>query len=229
MTKSVEQQVSELVDGELDAKEMDSVLSALRKDARLSRQWERSFVVREALRQGLPKCLHNDIASRVRKALESEPSYLLPSAASRNHVSYTSSPPLHTASTFKRKAVVGLAAAASVMLVVGAVVVKMEVSTVAELSESPQFVQPAPVSASFAAAPSAAMPSVTVVSVFPATTPPNYSPTQNAQQVWDHLPPQPGLSLDAYLVDHSAYSENNTVRGFLPYARVVGYPTQAKP
>ncbi|MDH4273599.1 MAG: sigma-E factor negative regulatory protein [Gammaproteobacteria bacterium] len=221
MSKSVEQQISELVDGELDVKDIDSVLSALRKDPRLMRQWERAFTMREALRQGLPKRVNHDIAQRVRKAMESEPTYLLPphARASHPHERFHAT---HV-SPLRRKAVLGLAAAASVFMVVGAVVVKMNVSTLVEVEESS-------VTASVANQVAPMVPGVTMVSTNtarPALQFTDVHTPQNTQQVWDR---QPGLNLDEYMLDHSAYSaNNNTVRGFAPYARVVGYPTQGTP
>lgn len=183
-------------------------------------------MMREAMRQGLPKAVHQDIASRVRKSLESEPSYLLPSTQ-RSQQSFSSKTTHAPAKMvdFKKRAVTGLAMAASVVMVVGAVVVRLNQPTVA-VEESASVVAQRSIAVPTIAQSNAS--SVTTVSVHPA---PLYQasatnlPTQSGQ-VWDHLPVQQGLSMDEYLFDHSSYSENNTMRGILPYARVVGYSSQ---
>lgn len=68
--------LSGLVDGELDARDAQVVLEAVKRDAELRERWHHYLLIGDALRGG--GTLHRDITGQVMAALEDEPVVLAP-------------------------------------------------------------------------------------------------------------------------------------------------------
>lgn len=72
------EQVSALLDGELSTDAAVEVLDALSWDDELRGRWERYQLVREAMRNSLPKYIGPDLAGGISRKLEAEPAILAP-------------------------------------------------------------------------------------------------------------------------------------------------------
>ncbi|QKT02405.1 sigma-E factor negative regulatory protein [Ectothiorhodospiraceae bacterium 2226] len=78
MSKEDREHISALVDGQVDAREEQSLLDRLGKDAELRAAWGRYHLIGDALRNDLPVAVDTGIAARVSAALEQEPAILAP-------------------------------------------------------------------------------------------------------------------------------------------------------
>ena len=76
---SLHENISSLYDDELDANDLDQVVSSLKQDEKQKQIWGRYGVIGDAMRRNLPDNLSHDLLSRVQIALESEPPLLVPS------------------------------------------------------------------------------------------------------------------------------------------------------
>lgn len=74
------EQLSALVDDELDQREMDDALAWLAKDTEASARWARYNLIRDTLHKNLPDQLADGLQQRVHAALENEPHILAPQA-----------------------------------------------------------------------------------------------------------------------------------------------------
>jgi hypothetical protein len=71
------QQLSALVDNELEGDEAATLLSGLGRDAQLRTHWERYHLISDALSNHLTSHLGPELVDRVRAVVEQEPSYLI--------------------------------------------------------------------------------------------------------------------------------------------------------
>lgn len=71
--------LSGLIDGELEARDAQAVLEAVRNDAELHERWRHYQLIGDALRGG--GALHQDITARVMSAIAEEPVVLAPRRA----------------------------------------------------------------------------------------------------------------------------------------------------
>lgn len=78
-TAAAASQLSALIDGELDHREVDLVLRRLSRDADARRHWEHYYLISDTLQGHLPEMLDRDFAARIQQAIEAEP--LLPSVS----------------------------------------------------------------------------------------------------------------------------------------------------
>lgn len=79
--QGLEQQLSSLLDGELEADQCAAVVEQLRHDEASRLRWERFACAGDALRSAEVAAWHsNDFVARVSAALESEPTVLAPTA-----------------------------------------------------------------------------------------------------------------------------------------------------
>jgi sigma-E factor negative regulatory protein RseA len=108
---NVDEQISALMDGELDEAETDRLLDQLQRDAGLRMCWTRYHLISDALRSDLTCHIKHNVANRVIQALESEPIHLSP----RRSPSQTKTK--STAWTPFFKPLAGLAVAASIAAV----------------------------------------------------------------------------------------------------------------
>lgn len=121
------EQISSLVDGEVDGAGIDLVVAKLSSDDELIKHWERLHVISDALKNNLPHHVKHDLAYQVMRALESEPTFF----ASRFN--------LHRFPSYIKQ-VAGFAVAASVMMV--AVIVTQnfnEVDSAAKIAKVPDM------------------------------------------------------------------------------------------
>lgn len=79
MAEPQHQELSDLMDGELDPDQADAVLDALCRDDALAAQWRRMHRIRGLLRDGADPTF--DISTAVREAIAGEATYLLPAIA----------------------------------------------------------------------------------------------------------------------------------------------------
>lgn len=84
MNEGMKEQLSALVDNELDELEERRVLAALKGDATLRNIWERYHLVRAALRQDLEVVVAHGLAERVAQRIAAEPSTA--AAIQRRHI-----------------------------------------------------------------------------------------------------------------------------------------------
>lgn len=105
---NLDEQISALMDGELNEIETSRLLQQLERDLSLRTCWSRYHFISDALRSDLTCHIKHNVANRVIQALESEPIHLSPRHA-RPH------PSRLTPSIFKPLA--GLAVAASIAAV----------------------------------------------------------------------------------------------------------------
>ena len=70
MADTTAEQLSVLMDGEIDVREAEFTLRRLAKDAELKARWERYHLISDALRNNLPAALDVRFAERLQQALE---------------------------------------------------------------------------------------------------------------------------------------------------------------
>ncbi len=75
MKNVIEEQLSALVDDELDPAEMDLLLRQVGRDSRLARRLSEMYLVKEAAHRTLPDVVDIGFADRVAAALEDEPAH----------------------------------------------------------------------------------------------------------------------------------------------------------
>jgi len=76
------QQVSLLMDGELQERDRDRVLEAMERDVTLQHRWQNYHLIGDALRKDLPPFHLPQLSDRISAALQNEPTYFLPQTAS---------------------------------------------------------------------------------------------------------------------------------------------------
>ncbi len=100
MSENNREQISALIDNE-SGHESSSVLQKVAENDEYRQVWVRYHLIRDCLRQNLPDRVDLDLANRVKKAIQSEPTVLAPSSHSSHYL----------------KPVMGFAIAASVAVV----------------------------------------------------------------------------------------------------------------
>lgn len=196
MTQQIGEQISALMDGELDAREVELLVKRLGRDDEHRDTWCRYHVIGEAMRSNLPGAMPFDLAARVSAAIANE-SLPAPSLARRRWL----------------RPAAGIAVAASVA---GGILlgfgpqqgVAPGVVTVASSVPVPAAVLVEPPSRVVATAAVRAVP----VAAFPDAAP------EPAQGRWKSREP-----LSSYVVSHNESATMNQMSGVLPYVRMVGY------
>ncbi len=240
MTNLSDEQLSSLLDGELDEIQQKEAIEVLGNDDKAREQWYRYHLARDAMHGNLPDGINLQFSARVMAAIDAEPAILAPSphsisSTSSNTSTETSAPPASvtsidqtstSSSSSISKRFAGLAVAASVAAVA---VMGVETFYRADPSASgsqqvaavnaPQteFVrlakQPLAQSATATLA-SVNAPAVqaTTVSAHPGV----YAPRQDGSR---RIDPR----LHKYLINHSQLAARSNVQGVMPYARIVTY------
>ncbi len=103
------EKLSLFVDGELEAREADALLSSMCREGDLKSCWQRYHLIGDALRNNLPRDTKHNLAKRVATALSNEPTLLCPPSSN--------SAPLSSPFHKRQKTVTGFAIAASVAVV----------------------------------------------------------------------------------------------------------------
>lgn len=205
-----DEQISALMDGELDRREGSEVLDAIGRDPADAGRWERFHLISDVLHNELPDAVQTGLAERVRQALEDEPAGVapgrLPAAWQRMGMRVG-------------RQMAGLAVAASVTVAVVLVAwqpqppdlatspagsLATERGQVAERGEGSQLARLAP--------------GKNRTPVALDSRGGSRSSNPSTRDVQDG-----GAPLERYLVNHSEYSVSGGVQGMLPYMRVVGH------
>ncbi len=85
MSNSLEQKISELLDNELTSKDQDSLLRSFKKNDDIKQKIRRYSLIGDAMRKNLPVEVKHNLATRISKAIESEPTLLFPNTSSLNN------------------------------------------------------------------------------------------------------------------------------------------------
>lgn len=124
MATDVNESISSLVDGELDAQESRDLLDRLKDNSDYQAVWGRYFFIHQAIKRDLPVASTNELFSRIQAAIDSEPALLSPSPSQlhpdddeQSNVVPLNSVDVAEPAKHYRKPMIGLAAAASVALV----------------------------------------------------------------------------------------------------------------
>ena len=197
------QEISALVDGELQGPARDRVVSALYGNAELRRAWARYHLIREAVRKIGPVPGACSIAGKVSEALSGE--RIVPFKPRAGRPWPGPLPGLALAASVAAIAILGVRGlddghdGGTRLSAAGASRHEMVAAGFATTVTDP--------------------PSSRVVAL---TT--TRSETDRMQ--WSGAPPDAKARLNAYLVNYNEYAGNG-VRGVLPYVRIVGYQTAA--
>lgn len=197
--------VSALMDGELAEAPAHRAVDSLLEDPELREQWARHHAIGEAIR-GNHVAGADDLASRVRESLASEPVALAPRRARRP--------------SLRARPLAALAASVAVL----AVVVLLGLDGLHDDGPGQDTVSSSGDTKLASGGP--AFVSAGAGEAIPVA----YSPPQalTAESValtrltWNDPRPQVEQRLNGYLLNHNEYLATG-VRGMLPYARVVGY------
>ncbi|TPW16903.1 MAG: sigma-E factor negative regulatory protein RseA [Halothiobacillaceae bacterium] len=104
--------VSMFKDGELHEAEAQRLLTEMYSSAELRKDWHRYHVIGDALRNNLPNRIQHDLATRITRALEDEPTIFCPSP-----VTPTVSP-RHNSPSYSRGKITAIAASIAAIAVV---------------------------------------------------------------------------------------------------------------
>lgn len=139
MSNSLEQKISELLDNELTSKDQENLLKWFKQDSGIKQTMGRYSLIGDAMRKNLPNDVKHNLASRISKAIESEPTLLFPNTSSLNKSESLNPPrslePVSDSVALPRKSsrssAVGLATAASFAIasVIGYVVLTDQIET----------------------------------------------------------------------------------------------------
>ena len=119
MSLEVQERISSLIDGELDASDLKQLINNIRHDDSHQATWNRYSLISEALKKNLPKNPRHNLLERVQSALESEPALLSPSPATSINDTVSAEVvelPLKNTHHKSNRIAVGFAVAASVTL-----------------------------------------------------------------------------------------------------------------
>lgn len=106
MNETIKEQISALVDGELEGSEQERVIKQIEQDPQLQRQWGRYNLISDALNSHLSGNVKHNLASRVSDALEQEPIVFAPRKKKT-----------HIKNVFKHAASMAVAASVAVVIV----------------------------------------------------------------------------------------------------------------
>ena len=213
MTNSSDEQVSALIDGELDEHECHSAVDKLLTQGDMRKAWGRYHLIRDTLNHGLPNGVDHDFSSRVMAALENEPTVL--------------APPTRVGSSWRRH-VAGLAVAASVAAVA---VMGVQFMYQQDGQAPAQQVAKVPANLSPLSAQNLAraniqpsiqpnlLPNIQTVTQSSGVINSGYVNNGGSQIINQYHP-----SLNKYLVDHNQLASRAAVQSVIPYARIAAYP-----
>jgi sigma-E factor negative regulatory protein RseA len=196
MSEEIKEQMSALVDGELEVRSASRVIDVLLESDEMQAYWSRCHVVRDVLRHKAYSDAGTELCKRVRGCLADEPLHF----PARRLL------PRRWSDTLKPAAGVALAASVAVAAILA----------VRGLDEIPVEPRAAGIPAVQVAAhrPSAVIPAS-------ATDSP---PASLRRLQWNTAAPAVAHRLNGYLVNHSEHL-GGPIGGLHPYARIVGYDT----
>lgn len=200
MSEALNEQLSALVDDELDRAELPLLMRQLERSDSLKGQLERYYLMREAMRRELPAAASLDLAGRVSAALEAEPEHKgVRPRRTRGHA---------------LKPAAGLAIAASVAV--------LAVSLwPAGPTTSPQP-QSLPSNSITAVNSQSGAMRVSAGAGGGVAANSAQAPGAASGQEWDRLDPRVQHWLNSYIVDHSEHAGSAQLGGVINYARIAG-------
>lgn len=201
MSEALNEQLSALVDDEVDREELPMLLRQLEQSDTLAARLDRYYLMRAAVRRDLPATATGlNLADRVSAALESEPAHT------------RSRPRWHRGQALKPAA--GLAIAASVAV--------LAVSLwPAGPTSSPQP-QSLPSSSITAMNPQNGAVRVSTGGAGGVAASTGQAGPVADGQSWDRLDPRVQNWLNSYIVDHSEHAGSAQLGGVINYARIAG-------
>ncbi|MGM0475819.1 MAG: sigma-E factor negative regulatory protein [Pseudomonadota bacterium] len=206
-----EEEISALMDGELDGRQRDVLLDAMARAGEDADRWERYHLIRDALHNELPERLDIDLAGRVRTALENEPTVLAPHRGHRLWRRW---------GTHVGRQVAGFAVAATVAV------------AVVSVAWQPDGAGPGPAGSEPLTAERGDVPGGDEGSRL-AAAPPEAGSSRvasggnSAARGASSGTGGGGSALERYMINHSEYSSSASVQGMLPYMRVVGHSAES--
>ena len=225
MTNLSDEQLSSLIDGELDDTRQRHAIDALAHDAEARDRWERFHLASDALHGNLAEAIGPRFSTRVMAAIEDEPTILAPPLPRKPSVSIDHAPAARS-SFSKRFAGLAVAASVAAIAVMGVESLYHEdpgvprSQQVAENKAAPsEYIrlakQPSP------------PPGATLASVnAPLATSAAASLAARAEMLRAH--PEIARRIDPrlhkYLINHSQQAGRSNIQGMMPYARIVTYP-----
>lgn len=197
MNDEVREQLSALLDDEIDEMERPLLLGRLQRDPQLREYMSRYQLIGEVMR-GAGRVETLGLAGRVQKALAEDPPGVAVSDAGQD---------TPTAAPWWRP-LAGFAVAASVALVA--------VFSVTSVQD-----EATPSAPTVAASGPAAVPGVAAVSGAGGNEVVRVSDEQ-----WKRIEPVIDKRLTGYLVNHNEYAASRGMQGVMPYVRIVGYENE---
>lgn len=246
MAKSVNEQLSAFVDGELSLEEQQQLINRMCHDETLKRAWEQYHAIGDSLRGGISEKMPVDFAQSVMSAIESEPLILAPNSRTQELSQDTTRQHVKPNSFGRRVAGFAIAASVATAAVVG---LQLQTQTADELSL--QQVAQAPADNDYERMPAAVGQSATFQSKIPAPTLASQIPlaqsiqqqnqaaqlvelqrNQNARVIMNGVDLVDGTfdtghsvvmndQLHKYLVNHNQNVAGSRIVGFMPYARIM--------
>lgn len=216
MTRRSAQDVSMMMDNELERDEIHDLVQHLRNDEQLKSCWEAYHLIGDTLRKNLPPFVLPDLTSRVSAAIQNEPSYFLPQQAAQSE-----SVPRHRAAwSF------ALAASVTALAVVGMMQFNRPVS--APLQQS---LAVATLDAPHSAQVEKKIPAVVHPVVYASVTTEADGGSRLINTAYDNEAgvDYPGEAADLYdyLVNYQKYAQTVSLQGgFYPAVQLVGYSPQ---
>lgn len=229
MTNLSDEQLSSLLDGELDDTQQRHAIDALGRDSKAREQWHRLHLARDVMHGNLPDGIDLQFSSRVMAAIDDEPAILSP--ATHNASPSSSAPVSHgriSSSFSKRFAGLAVAASVAAVAVMGveslyrddpSAPAKQQVATAA--APQSEFVR----LAKQPLAPAATLASINASAANPVTTSGGTGVLVVRQDGARRIDPR----LHKYLINHSQQAARANVQGVMPYARIVTYPGAHQP
>jgi len=202
MNEVLHEQLSALVDGEIESGELPLLTRQLAQSREFSDQLDRYFVIRDVLKRDLPPCGRVNLAERVSAAVDAEPVY------HRRRRRSWSGQALRPAA--------GLAIAASVAVVA--------VSLWPGPASTPQGETAQTATGNVAVMPvrTGAM-RVSTDSVAAGTPVDEQRPQSPSADQWERLDPNVQHWLNGYMIDHSEHAGSAQLGGVINYARIASH------
>ncbi|UEX76239.1 sigma-E factor negative regulatory protein [Sediminicurvatus halobius] len=212
MRDDVREKLSAMADGELRSHEMRSLAHRLGEEPEAAAQLERYFLMRETLREALRPHAGppgDDLAARLRAALEDEPVHMTGRTRRRRLVEGVARP------------VAGVAIAASVALAM--VTLWPRLSESPNPTSAPTLEQLASGSLEAGAPVSGSGSGLSPVAAVGSAEQRQDGTDPEASRQWQQLDPAAQERLNFYLVNHSEHSSTGRLGGMLKYARIAGH------
>lgn len=214
MTEKVNEQISALVDGELDSEEQEFLLRRLAQDQDLQSKWDRYHLISDALQNHLPSKMDTGLAALVRNELEKE-NGLQEGEQSSELQGSGSQKKGWVKSVVKSVAGLSIAASVAVFSIIGiqqynSLQTDNGIEPVA-ISSALSSTSPVTFEKRLATAPGSDVSPVYI----------RVSGTR-----WNLDRPKMGSRLNSYLVNHNEYASATNLQGMVHYARIAGYDTK---